>query len=509
MSRSLKFVIPSRMLLIGVGADRYTNGLVQDLRDSGHISFAAGVIDESQDSSPFDVVICHFSECLFANYGNRNHWNHAVDETLYSAIRCVEGNILRQMDRLEYEPSAWSQTEPFVGTFDQRRQLLFDHLRFWNFTMQHHQIDSVVFHNVPHQIFDTVIYHLCKASGIRTLLFNVAGAFRDTNFVSESIDELGCLDFGVQLKSYGNQWHDNEMRIVQDWNRVCATVDTEGRGPTGIENPYSLIGSFVNDGHVSNSSMGFATFQKAVSIRLRRLINRDTGSGLHLGRKLNRLRNVKRSRREEMRALSQLPLPEHFVYFPLHFQPEATTSAKGRHFVEQYEVALSVSNSLPDDIHLVIKEHPHQYQKLLPRPPGFMNKLATIPKVFIADSALSSVDLRRKCLGVVTVSGSNGFELLASGKRVIAFGSAPWREAPGVYTVSSHSDIREALSAVCNNAPLPRHLYSDFLTRLREGTVLAELSDSRGTRTRDEDRQMEVATRVNVSELIRSWLRQT
>lgn len=94
-------------------------------------------------------------------------------------------------------------------------------------------------------------------------------------------------------------------------------------------------------------------------------------------------------------------------------------------------------------------------------------------------------------------------------KELLPLAVPPWREAPGVYTVSSQSDIREALSAVCNNAPLPRHLYSDFLTRLREGTVLAELSDSRGTRTRDEDRQMEVATRVNVSELIRSWLRQT
>jgi len=494
------------MLLIGVGADRYTNGLVQDLRDSGHISYAAGVIDKIQDSSPFDSVICHFSDCLFANYPNRDQWNHAVDDVLYGAIRHVEGNILRQMDRLEYEPSASWQTEPFLGTFDQRRRLLFDHLRYWNFALQYHQIDSVVFHNVPHQIFDTVIYHLCKAIGIRTLLFNVVGAFRDTNFVSESLDELGCLDFGIQLKSCGNQWQDHDKRIIQDWNRVCATVDAEDGAPANSGRPYSMIRSLVNDGQVSNSTVNFAMFQRAVFIRFRRFINCDSGSGLQLVRRLSRLRNVRRSREDERRVVSQLPLPKRFVYFPLHFQPEATTSAKGRHFVELYEVALSISNNLPDGVHLVIKEHPHQYQKLLPRPPGFMNKLAKIPKTFIVDSSWNSTDLRRKCLGVVTVSGTNGFELLASGKRVIAFGGAPWREAPGVHTVASQREVHEALIAVCNNGPLPRDLYLEFLTRLREGTVLAELSDSRAERTSAEDRQMEVATRVNIAELIRAWL---
>ena len=506
MARSLNSVIPSRVLFVGIGADRYTSGIIQDLRDSGHVAYVAGVIDEDQNSSPFDVIVCHFSECLFANYRNRKHWNHAVDDALYRTISPFEGNILRQMDRLEYEPSALRQKVPFIGTFDQRRQLLFDHLRFWIFTLRTHQIDSVVFHNVPHQVFDTVIYHLCKSLGIRTLLFNVAGAFRDTNFVSESIEDLGCLEFGIQLKRLGSEWHDNELRIFQDWNRVCAIVDNQSVGSVSDSNTYSIIRSLTNDGHVANSALSFNTITRSLSRRLRRIRNRDVSSIRHLGRKLRRLWNVKRSRREEIDNLTESELPEHFFYFPLHFQPEATTSAKGRHFVELYEVALSISQNLPKNVYLVVKEHPHQYQKLLPRPRGYMRRLTSIPQVLIIDSAMSSEELRRKCLGVVTVSGSNGFEVLASGKGVIAFGSAPWREAPRVYVISSQNDVQIAVNELCNGSVLPRDAYSEFLTRLRDGTFLAELSDSRGNRNLEEDRLMEIATRVNITELVRAWL---
>jgi capsule polysaccharide export protein KpsC/LpsZ len=205
--------------------------------------------------------------------------------------------------------------------------------------------------------------------------------------------------------------------------------------------------------------------------------------------------------------VSAARLPEKFLYFPLHFQPEASTSARGRHYVELREVVASLASSMPNDVMLVIKEHPHQYEKLLPRPPGFFASLMALPKVHLVESSMPSAKLRKLSLGVVTVSGSNGFEVLATGKQVIAFGSAAWREAPGVWNVRSQADIESAVASMCTKLTRDRSEYLPFIARLKSATFLADYSDSRKGRTHQEDELLCRATRTNTLLVVQAWLR--
>lgn len=496
-----------RVLLIGIGSDYYTTGLISSLRDAGVISFAAGVIDEHQDHSPFDRVPAHFSEGLFGDYQNFTDDGAGVSDPLYSEICSAEGGILRQMDRLVYEPLARRRNEPFEGSFDDRRRLLFKHLRFWDKTLLDLAIDAVIFHNLPHQVFDTVLYHMCKSRGIPTLIFSSVGVFKDTYFVSESIEDAGLLDFGAKLRAANvNNWIDTDDRVNRDWTRVCKIVDSGGEAHVATDS-FSILRSLINDGHAGGSRGTMRDFVKALWRRLRRMRRQVSTSRVSLSLKSRRIRDVRSARREELKHASNSPLPERFVYFPLHFQPEASTTARGRHYVELREVVASVASSMPEGVILVIKEHPHQYDKLLPRPSGFFSELAGIPRVQLIDSSARSSDIRQKCLGVVTVSGSNGFEVLASGRQVIAFGSAAWREAPGVWTIRSQADVVSALDSVCSAPPLSRDNYRSYIQRLRNSTFLADLSDSRAARTHDEDELLRRATFTNVKTIISSWLR--
>jgi hypothetical protein len=496
-----------RVLFVGIGGDYYTSGLITALRDTGVISFAAGVIDEHQDHSPFDCVPAHFSEGLFGDYNNFMDDGAGVSDQLYSEICSAEGGILRQMDRLVYEPLAHHRNHPFLGSFDDRRHLLFRHLRFWNKTLSELSLDAVVFHNVPHQVFDTVLYHMSKSRGIPTLIFSSVGVFRDSYFVSESIDEVGLLDLGARLRAVcTTDFIDIEERIQRDWTRVCNIVDSDGAAHVAT-NSYSLLRSIMNDGHIGGSQVTTRNVIKAFRRRFSMLRGRGPIDLMSLSRKRSRVRAVSRARREEQENVSVARLPEKFLYFPLHFQPEASTSARGRHYVELREVVASLASSMPNDVMLVIKEHPHQYEKLLPRPPGFFASLMALPKVHLVESSMPSAKLRKLSLGVVTVSGSNGFEVLATGKQVIAFGSAAWREAPGVWNVRSQADIESAVASMCTKLTRDRSEYLPFIARLKSATFLADYSDSRKGRTHQEDELLCRATRTNTLLVVQAWLR--
>jgi capsule polysaccharide export protein KpsC/LpsZ len=174
--------------------------------------------------------------------------------------------------------------------------------------------------------------------------------------------------------------------------------------------------------------------------------------------------------------------------------------------VEQEEVVNSITRHLPKGMLLVLKEHPHQFEKLLPRSRNFYSRLVSAPNVVLVSSDVPSLKLRQGCLAVVTVSGSNGFEVLASGKPVIAFGSAPWREAPGVHTVRSDVDAKQAIDDIVVSAGQPRSSYADFLDRLRNATFHGDLSGPTGGRPEHELTELAAATRHNVGLVISTWL---
>jgi hypothetical protein len=492
--------------MVGIGADRLTDGLLDDLRANGSFSYVAGVIDEHQNHAPFDHVVTHFSQCLFADYEWQTASRPPVDDVLYLSISHAEGNLLRQMDRLLYEPLGTKRARPFTGTLDDRRGLLFDHLRYWGWQLHHLAIDVVIFHNVPHQVFDTVIYHLARARGIRTLIFNTVGAFRDTLFCSETIDDLGLLNLGTTIRSTQVEgWRDLPERITQDWQRICQEVDGDSTARP-LTREYSLLTSIANDGRLGGEPLSPALLGRAVLRRLSRFWIARSLPRVSARHKWTRIKDVRRTRREEQTAVTHSFPTERFIYFPLHFQPEATTSAKGRHFVEQEEVVNSIARHLPEGVLLVLKEHPHQFEKLLPRSRNFYSRLVSAPNVVLVSSDVPSLKLRQRCLAVVTVSGSNGFEVLASGKPVIAFGSAPWREAPGVHTVRSDVDAKQAINDVMVAADQPRDGYAGFLERLRNATVQGDLSGPTGGRPEHELIGLAAATRHNVGLVISTWL---
>ena len=123
---------------------------------------------------------------------------------------------------------------------------------------------------------------------------------------------------------------------------------------------------------------------------------------------------------------------EKTVYFPLQYQPEASTHAFGGVYEDQIIALEWVSAFIPPDWKILTKEHPNR-SSMHCRGELFIQRLLNVPKVELINPDVVSKELIDTCSVVATVNGSAGWEAIRRMKPVIAFGNAWYKTFPGVY----------------------------------------------------------------------------
>ncbi len=121
-----------------------------------------------------------------------------------------------------------------------------------------------------------------------------------------------------------------------------------------------------------------------------------------------------------------------YVFFALHFQPEATTLVCAPKYEKQLFFIDNLVKSLPSDTKLYVKEH---YAFLGHREPGFYNRLKQYGNVVLINPLAQSKDLILHSEAVVTLTGTVGWEGMILGKPVIMAGKMFYQNAPGVLHV--------------------------------------------------------------------------
>ena len=130
-----------------------------------------------------------------------------------------------------------------------------------------------------------------------------------------------------------------------------------------------------------------------------------------------------------------------FVYFGLHFQPEASTSAKGGFFANQLNAIEAMREILPAGWWICVKENP--IQRYMYRDPAFYARVRQWPDVkFIDDSADSEVLIKQSRI-VATITGTMGYEALLLGKPCVYFGDAWYEGLPNSYRFNAGLDLKE------------------------------------------------------------------
>jgi hypothetical protein len=117
----------------------------------------------------------------------------------------------------------------------------------------------------------------------------------------------------------------------------------------------------------------------------------------------------------------------HFVFYPMHFEPEVSLQVFGRPFQNQIEVIRTLALNLPVGTQLLVKEHP---RSLGFRKESYYRKLLEIPNVRLADPFIPTIGIVRRAKLICVISGSVGLEAAIVGKPVLVLGCTPYTLLP-------------------------------------------------------------------------------
>jgi hypothetical protein len=148
---------------------------------------------------------------------------------------------------------------------------------------------------------------------------------------------------------------------------------------------------------------------------------------------------------------SELPYELDYFYFPLHFQPEATTQIRAGVFDDQLNLINLISSLLPDDKYLIVKEHPAYWTRKWNtninsyRSKKFYSSIMDKQNVILVDYKLDSNALIEKSKGVIAITGTVVLEGLKNEKLTLLFGRTPYSNLPNVKVPYNDENILEFL----------------------------------------------------------------
>ena len=111
---------------------------------------------------------------------------------------------------------------------------------------------------------------------------------------------------------------------------------------------------------------------------------------------------------------------EKYYYFPLHFQPEASTLVAAPNYEKQLFAMDLLAKKIPIGAKLYIKEH---FSILGHREMSFYMSLKKYPNVKLISPWENSHELIKKSEGVITLTGTAGWETVLYGKPVFVLGN--------------------------------------------------------------------------------------
>ncbi len=136
--------------------------------------------------------------------------------------------------------------------------------------------------------------------------------------------------------------------------------------------------------------------------------------------------------RRSKKYYNQANYKEKYVYYPLHYQPEASTIVCAQKYEKQLFFIDSWAKSLPADTVLYVKEH---YAVLGHRELSFYKELKKFPNVVLIDPWESSRKLIENSVAVTTLTGTVGWEAMLLRKPVFLGGKIFFDNAPGIIKI--------------------------------------------------------------------------
>jgi hypothetical protein len=143
------------------------------------------------------------------------------------------------------------------------------------------------------------------------------------------------------------------------------------------------------------------------------------------------------------------------AYFPLQFTPESSLNyaIPSPDFAIYQMVVEQLLQAVPDDVLLLVKEHPDFYGY---RDPNFYDQFLSRANVRLLDVGISSSHVLELCDVVVTTgTSSTGIEAVIKGKHLISLGGGYYSDDAALSTIGSLESIGSMLPKLIESGKRP------------------------------------------------------
>lgn len=283
--------------------------------------------------------------------------------------------------------------------------------------------DFLLFAESPHTTSAYVLYEVAKYIGIPVYLF-VGWSLMPILSLRKNID-------GQFLPNF-------EVVQDQDFVRSFDTVVSDYLAAFEDPSNYAFEPRYMKIQQLRDANAG-------VSQRVKRILTKMAFTLMLLSR---RKRIASRRRRILKRAMTQATsptIPENYVYFPLHYEPERTTNPDGGIYHDQMRTLAHLRALIPSEMRIVVKEHPSVFTPKLSghlgRSSAFYDMISKIRGVDIVTLENSSADLILGSQFVASITGTVALEAAILGRPALTFGSAWFEGCPGIHKFSPKMDF--------------------------------------------------------------------
>lgn len=157
-----------------------------------------------------------------------------------------------------------------------------------------------------------------------------------------------------------------------------------------------------------------------------------------------------------------------FIYFPLHYEPEASLLVSAPHETDQIAVIARIAQAMPEGWRLAVKEHRPMLGR---RPVGFYHRLEQMAGVVLLSPFCDGLALARAARLTATITGTAGFEAVLLGRPTLFFADHPIQIIGEGFARAGHPSSLSGDIAAALAAPPARDevLYAFLGAMLEEG----------------------------------------
>lgn len=375
------------------------------------------------------------------SYYKNNNNDYPLDMRILKAMEPYEQHA---MDIIWRWRRSYSTSEKYCDIKD----IYYTFLSYWYSYIKKNEINLLLLTIIPHIPLTYICYALCKCLNIPVIIVNnlafIEGE-KANQFLQTGINEYD--------PDFDNRYNDIQRKSDNGESIILSEAMEKYFNIYNVDNSKVKRVITYNQKKVSKEKIELYVDRLKVYLK-----KKDISI---LKNKIKYQIQLKSGEKKLLREIEKYEISpdinKRFLFFPLHMQPEATTLPLGDYFENQLLAIKIVAKCLPKNVFLYVKEHPTYWIRnnnvesmRESRNIEFYKTIVSLPNVKLIRHNYNSLDLMDKSLGIITITGTAGFEGMFKKKPVIVFGNAFYKKFKYVYYVSELKECQKAIDDIMN-----------------------------------------------------------